>query len=290
MATTTEDHFYPVNGILLHTVEAGVAGGDCIVFLHGFPEFWYGWKNQISFFVQKGFRVIIPDQRGYNLSSKPLGVKSYCIHYLVEDIVALIHRLTNKKVVLAGHDWGGVVAWQVALHHPQLVQHLIIVNMPHPKVFRQTLKKSIAQLLRSSYAGFFQLPLLPEWVGRAFNYNLLQRSLLKTAKKGAFSAEDIAAYKKAWRQPGALTAMINWYRAYKYNTLPASGTIQLPVLLIWGRKDQFLLPQMAQQSIDRCSNGKLVMVEDATHWIHHEHPHLVNTLIDDFITKQNARQ
>jgi epoxide hydrolase 4 len=287
---TTEDHYHPVNGITLHTVEAGYAGGDCILFLHGFPEFWYGWKNQLSFFVPKGFRVIIPDQRGYNLSSKPFGVKSYCIQYLVEDIVALIHSLTNKKVVLVGHDWGGVVAWQVALHHPQLVHQLIIINMPHPEVFRQTLKKSIAQLLRSSYAGFFQLPLLPEYIARAFDFKLLQRSLLKTAKKGAFSKEDIATYKKAWRQPGALTAMINWYRAYKYNTLSGSGTIQLPVLLIWGRKDPFLLPQMAQASIDRCANGKLVMVEDATHWIHHEHPRLVNTLIDDFIKKQNTRQ
>ncbi|MDQ3278656.1 MAG: alpha/beta hydrolase, partial [Bacteroidota bacterium] len=222
----TEDHFYPVNGVCLHTVEAGDAVGNFILFLHGFPEFWYGWKNQISFFVQKGFRVIIPDQRGYNLSSKPPGVKSYCIQHLVADIVALIRSLTSKKIVLVGHDWGGVVAWQVALHHPQLVYQLIIINMPHPEVFRQTLRKSLAQLLRSSYAAFFQLPVLPEWISRAFEYKLLQRSLLKTANKGAFSKADIAMYKKAWRQPGALTAMINWYRAYKYNKSTTSGTIQ----------------------------------------------------------------
>ncbi|MDQ3277863.1 MAG: alpha/beta hydrolase, partial [Bacteroidota bacterium] len=129
-----------------------------------------------------------------------------------------------------------------------------------------------------------------EWISRVFEYKLLQRSLLKTANKGAFSKADIAMYKKAWRQPGALTAMINWYRAYKYNKLTTSGTIQLPVLLIWGRKDSFLLPQMAQESIDRCSNGKLVMVENATHWVHHEHPDLVNTLITDFIKMQKASQ
>jgi pimeloyl-ACP methyl ester carboxylesterase len=279
----TEEHYHQVNGITLHTVEAGDKGGDYIIFLHGFPEFWYGWKAQISFFAEIGYRVIIPDQRGYNLSSKPTGGKSYCLHYLVGDIAALIQQLTGKKVFLVGHDWGGAVAWQLALHHPQLLHRLVIINMPHPQVFNQTLKTSVAQMLHSSYAGFFQIPFLPEWTLRSFNYALLERSLLKTSKGGTFSKEDIAAYKKAWQQPGALTSMINWYRAYKYNTLSTLGRIELPVLLIWGRKDHFLLPQMAQDSIDKCTNGKLVMVEDATHWIHHEQSHLVNTRIHDFI-------
>jgi pimeloyl-ACP methyl ester carboxylesterase len=229
---------------------------------------------------------VVPDQRGYNLSSKPKGVKSYGLYHLVADIAILIQKLTNKKVVLVGHDWGGAVAWQVALHHPQLLQQLVIINMPHPEVFNQTLKTNLAQMLHSSYAGFFQLRFLPELSIRAFDFALLERSLLKTSTKGTFSKEDVATYKKAWRQPHALTAMINWYRAYKYNTLPTSGILQLPVLLIWGRKDQFLLPEMAQKSINKCTAGKLVMVEDATHWIHHEQPHLVNTLIHDFIMMQ----
>lgn len=281
----TEDRYHQVNGITLHTVEAGDEKGDYIIFLHGFPEFWYGWKAQIAFFAEKGYRVIIPDQRGYNLSSKPTGVKSYCLHHLAADIAALIQQLTDKKVILAGHDWGGGVAWQLALHYPRLLRHLVIVNMPHPEVFNETLKKNIAQLIHSSYALFFQIPLLPEWVSRVFHFALLRRALLKTSKKGTFSKEDMAAYKKAWRQPRALTAMINWYRAYKYNPQPASGTIQLPALLIWGRDDRFLLPQMAQESINKCANGKLVMVQDATHWIHHEQPRLVNNLIHDFITE-----
>jgi pimeloyl-ACP methyl ester carboxylesterase len=279
----TEEHYHQVNGITLHTIEAGDPEGEYIIFLHGFPEFWYGWKAQILFFTQKGYRVILPDQRGYNSSSKPRGVKSYCVHHLAGDIAALIEKLTDKKVALAGHDWGGAVAWQLALHHPRLLHRLVIVNMPHPEVFHQTLKTSPAQMLRSSYAGFFQIPFLPEWACRAFHFALLERSLLKTSKRSTFSKEDMAAYKKAWRQPGALTAMINWYRAYKYNTEPASGMLQLPVLLIWGRKDCFLLPQMAQDSIGKCANGKLVMIEEATHWIHHEQPELVNTLIHDFI-------
>jgi pimeloyl-ACP methyl ester carboxylesterase len=240
----TEEHYHAVNGVTLHTVEAGDTTGDCIIFLHGFPEYWYGWKNQFSFFTQKGFRVVVPDQRGYNLSSKPSGVRAYSLPYLVGDIVALIHQLGNRKVVLVGHDWGGVVAWHLALHHPDLVC-------------------------------------------RAFDFAMLWRSMRRTANRGAFSSLDMATYKKAWRQPGALTAMLNWYRAYKYNRLSTSARIQLPVLLLWGKKDRFLLSRMAQDSIRKCAHGKLVMVDDATHWIHHEHPHLVNTLIHDFITKQD---
>jgi len=285
-----EEHYHKVNGISLHTVEAGDIKGDYMIFLHGFPEFWYGWKSQIAFFAQKGYRVIVPDQRGYNLSSKPAGVKCYCLQNLVGDIATLVRQLTDKKVVLVGHDWGGGVAWQLARHHPQLIGHLIIINMPHLEVFNRTLKRNVAQMFRSSYAGFFQIPILPEWISRAFDFTLLQRSMLKTSKEGTFSKEDMAAYKKAWQQPHALAAMINWYRAYKYNTLPTSGTIQVPVLLIWGKKDQFLLPQMAQDSIAKCINGKLVMVADATHWIHHEQPELVNTLIYEFITKHQVRK
>jgi pimeloyl-ACP methyl ester carboxylesterase len=281
---TLEEHYHQVNGVTLHTVEAGDKSGDCILFLHGFPEFWYGWKKQISFFAEKGFRVIVPDQRGYNLSSKPPGIKSYSLQQLTGDIVALIQKLTHKKIILAGHDWGGAVAWQIALRYPQLVHCLIIINMPHPVVFRQTLKKSIRQILHSSYAGFFQLPLLPEWVCRASHFKLLRRSMQKTAGEGAFTKEDIATYMKAWQQPGALTAMINWYRAFRYNKHVGPGIINLPVLLIWGKKDQFLLSRMAKQSIKKCTDGKLVMVEDATHWVHHEKPYLVNTLINYFIT------
>src|SRR3954471_4986732 len=191
-----EEHYHRVNGITLHTVETGNREGIPIIFLHGFPEFWYGWKNQGPFFAEKGYRVIIPDQRGYNLSSKPSGVKSYCLHHLCSDIIALIHELTDKKVVIAGHDWGGVVAWQLALNHPQLIHHLVIINMPHPQVFSHTIKTNPIQMLRSSYAAFFQLPYVPEWICGSLGFALLQRSLVKTANKGTFSKEDFARYKK----------------------------------------------------------------------------------------------
>ena len=283
----TEEHYYPVNGITLHTVETGNREGIPIIFLHGFPEFWYGWKKQMTFFAEKGYRVIIPDQRGYNLSSKPSGVKSYCLHNLCGDIVALINKLTTQKVVIVGHEWGAVVARRLALDHPQLIHQLVIINMPHPDIFSRTLKTNPIQMLRSSYAAFFQIPYFPEWVCSAFGFAILKRSLIKTSNKGIFSKEDLAAYKKAWQQPYALTAMINWYRAYKYNK-SASGLIQLPVLLIWGENDEFLITKMASESIEKCKNGKLEIIKGATHWVHHEQPQLVNKLTYDFISKRDV--
>ena len=282
------EHYHRVNGITLHTVETGNREGVPIIFLHGFPEFWYDWKNQMTFFAERGYRVIIPDQRGYNLSSKPLGVQSYCLQQLCADIVALINNLTNKKVVIVGHDWGGVVAWRMALDHPQLINYLVIINMPHPEVFTHTLKTSPVQMLRSSYAAFFQIPYLPEWTVSAFGFAILRRSLIKTSNKGAFSKEDIDAYKKAWQQPNALTAMFNWYRAYKYNQPPNPVLIQLPVLIIWSENDEFLITKMADESINKCANGKLEIIKGATHWVHHEQPQLVNKLIDDFVAKQDV--
>ena len=283
-----EEHYHDVNGITLHTVESGDRNGIPIIFLHGFPGFWYGWKNQMTFFAEKGYRVIIPDQRGYNLSSKPNGVKSYCLQNLCSDIVALINKLTNKKVVIVGHDWGGVVAWRMALDYPQLIQQLVIINMPHPDVFTRTLKTNPVQMLRSSYAAFFQIPYLPEWISRAFGFAILRRSLIKTSHSGAFSKEDLTEYEKAWQRPHTLTAMINWYRAHKYNKSASYGLIQLPVLLIWGENDAFLITKMAAESIDKCKNGKLEIIKGATHWVHHEQPELVNKLIHEFVAKQDA--
>ena len=282
-----EIYDHNLSGITLHTLEAGDPNATCMVFLHGFPECGYAWHKQLAHFARQGYRVLAPDQRGYNVSSKPAGIKAYRLQELVSDIVDLIRVRAQKKVVLVGHDWGGVVAWQLAIDHPEWVQQLVIINMPHPSVFRHTLKTSPKQMARSSYAAFFQLPGLPEWLSRVFNFAVLERSMVKTAKKGTFTNDVIATYKKAWRQPGALTAMLNWYRAFRYNTLSGEGLIQLPVLLIWGRKDQFLLPHMAQASIERCVNGKLVMVDEATHWIHHEQPELVNELIQEFITRHS---
>jgi pimeloyl-ACP methyl ester carboxylesterase len=281
-----EGRYYQANGVWLHVVEAGPQEAPVLMLLHGFPEFWYGWKNQIGFFAGRGFRVVVPDQRGYNRSNKPSRIKAYSLDYLTNDIAALIPQITDRKVFLAGHDWGGAVAWDLALRHPHLLEKLIVLNLPHPQVMRSFLRKNPRQMLRSWYAGFFQFPLLPELTCRAFNYRLLAGAMVNTATPGTFSREDIGRYKAAWRQPGALRAMINWYRAYKYNSTRPKGDIRIPVLLLWGKKDAFLIEEMAQPSIARCRDGQLVMIEGATHWLHHEKADQVNDLMLDFIRRR----
>lgn len=274
--------FYEVNSVRLHAAIAGPPEGKVMLFLHGFPEFSLGWKKQLLFFAAKGYRVVAPDQRGYNLSSKPKGVKAYRTEILVADIVELIGQLSTQKIILVGHDWGGGIAWELAGQHPQLIEKLVILNMPHLKVMRETVTSNLRQLMRSWYVGFFQIPFLPEWLSSLFNYRMLEKTMVKTANKGTFSRQEMLQYKSAWRNPGALKAMINWYRAYKYSQ-PALKRIHLPTLIIWGVKDKTLIPQMAEKSSLLCSKAKLIMIADATHWLHHEKPAKVNQLILNFL-------
>jgi pimeloyl-ACP methyl ester carboxylesterase len=278
---------YSVNNVQLQVTTAGEAHHPVILFLHGFPEISLSWRRQLLFFAEKGFYAVAPDQRGYNRSSKPNGVKAYTLPHLTADIAALIQQLTSGQVYLAGHDWGGAVAWALALHYPELIHKLIILNMPHPVVLQQQLKKSGKQRLRSWYAGFFQIPFLPELLCQALNFKILESSVVKTALPHTFSRQTIALYKKAWQQPGALRAMINWYRAYKYDPLTSKGKITVPTLLLWGKKDKFLSSAMAQPSLDQCSHGRLEFLDNATHWLHHEQPDLVNNLILDFIKTES---
>ncbi|PSR52128.1 alpha/beta hydrolase [Adhaeribacter arboris] len=274
---------YTINNIGLQTYEAGTAGQPLILFLHGFPELGQAWYRQLYFFAGPGFHVVAPNQRGYNQSSKPSGVKAYTIQHLTTDIAGLIKQLTSGKVYLVGHDWGGAVAWAMALRYPELIEKLIILNMPHPAVMHEHLRDNPKQRHRSWYAGFFQLPILPELLCRAFNYRSLEKTLVNTALPNTFSPAQIALYKKAWRQPGALTAMINWYRAYRYEPITNPEPIVLPTLLVWGKKDVFLRTEMAQPSIEKCRHGQLKFIDEATHWLHHEKPDVVNQFILEFI-------
>src|SRR5713101_2992504 len=192
--------------IALHAVAAGPKDGPVVVLLHGFPEFWYGWHRQIEPLAAAGFRVIVPDQRGYNLSSKPSGAARYAIAELVSDLIAIADQLDQKKIFLAGHDWGAVVAWSTALLHPQRIAKLAVLNVPHPSVMRRYMTTQPRQTRRSWYMFFFQLPWLPEAVFSAFNFRIGARALLRSSRPGTFTNEDIVQYRAAWSQPGALTS------------------------------------------------------------------------------------
>ncbi len=267
------------NGIRLHAVEAGPEDGPLLIFLHGFPELWYGWRHQIAPFAEAGFRVLAPDQRGYNTSDKPKGVRAYGRDDLARDVLGLIDEAGREKAYVVGHDWGGAVAWGLGMKHPERIERLAILNCPHPEVMKRHLLGNPRQLKRSWYMFFFQLPRLPE---RALSRNLAK--MLRQTSDRAFTDEDLDVYREAWAQPGALTTMVNWYRAglRVRPSPPPSPRVTVPTLLIWGAKDSALGEELAQPSIDLCDLGRLARIEEATHWLQHEEPERVNALIGDF--------
>jgi epoxide hydrolase 4 len=277
------------NGIKLHVVMAGPEDGQPVILLHGFPEFWYGWRKQIPALAKAGYRVIVPDQRGYNLSDKPRGVKSYHIDMLVGDILGLIEALGYQKVNLVGHDWGAAVAWEIAMRHLERLHRLGILNVPHPAVMRNFLRRGDPEQLRRSWYIFaFQIPWLPEYFLCKDDWRNTVRVLRGSGKIHTFTDEDIAKYKQAWSQPGALTAMINWYRAAvrHWPKLPKDMCVKVPTLMIWGMQDVALSHRMARLSMDYCSNGKLVFFEDATHWVQHDEAENVNQLLVKFLEEK----
>jgi epoxide hydrolase 4 len=290
MNGSVEHHQMPTNGIRLHVVESGPATGPLVLLLHGFPEFWYGWRYQLPYLAAAGYRVWAPDQRGYNLSDKPPGIAAYRLEALAADVIGLIDAAGQEKASIVGHDWGGVVGWWLASHAPHRLERMVLINAPHGAVMRQHLRRRPAQWLKSSYIGFFQLPWVPELVSRMGHWRLLVRALQQSSRPGTFTGTDLQQYRQAWARPQAYHAMLNWYRAVvrKPPRLPVHRPITVPTLLIWGAQDIFLGREMAQSSIGLCQDGHLAMLEEGTHWVHHEDPDRVNVLIDAFLRHGQA--
>lgn len=275
--------FFQSDNVEIHAVTAGPRDGPVIVLLHGFPEFWYAWQRQIEPLAAAGFRVIVPDQRGYNMSGKPPGVAPYALPRLVSDVIAIADQLEHERIFLAGHDWGAAVAWSLAILHPQRVARLVILNVPHPSVMTRYLRTRPRQMLRSWYMFFFQIPSLPEAIFSARNFWLGTRTLLRSSRSGTFSIADLEQYRAAWAQPGALTATINWYRALfrSVRGFP-DAMVRVPTRILWGERDAFLVAEMAQESLRYCAQGELVRFPKASHWLQHEEPARVSELLIEF--------
>ena len=272
------------NGIELHAIAAGPADGPLVILLHGFPEFRYGWRGQIGPLAAAGLRVVAPDQRGYNLSAKPAGIAAYRLDTLADDILGLADSLGSGDFAVVGHDWGGVVAWHLAARNPERVARAAILNAPHPATLRRYVARHPRQLAKSWYVAYFQLPLLPELSLRAGNFFVLQRVLRQSAAPGTFAAEDFRQYRRAWGQPGALGAMLNWYRALRLGVPAASrNRIRVPVRVIWGDRDAFLEPGLAEAGLALCEQGEAVHLPAASHWVQHEAAEEVNRLLLDFL-------
>jgi pimeloyl-ACP methyl ester carboxylesterase len=286
-AASLEDLWFTNGGVRLHAVAAGPNHGPLIILLHGFPEFWYSWRKQIGPLAAAGFRVVAPDQRGYNLSSKPPNIADYAVGNLVADVIAIADQLGCDKFYLAGHDWGAAVAWATALQHPQRLHRLAILNVPHPAVFLHTVRTNPRQMLRSWYMAFFQIPRLPEWRFSSNNFAEGAKALVGSSRPGTFTAEDLKQYRQAWANPGTVTAMLNWYRAFlrAKPPLPSDMQVHVPTRILWGQRDMFLLPEMAQESVNYCDSAELTYFPEATHWLQHEEPDAVNAALIEFFGK-----
>jgi epoxide hydrolase 4 len=268
--------------VRLHVEESG--HGKPVVLLHGFPEFSHCWRHQLPALAAAGFRAIAPDLRGYNLSDRPRGVKHYRTNLLVEDIAALIRQLANGKAFVVGHDWGGVLAWRLAAMHPD---KLVVLNAPHPAAYCRTLKHNPVQWLRSWYVLFFQLPWLPERLHRSRDFASLERTWKKDpVTAGAYSEKDIAKNKEALRQPGALTAAINYYRAAMWRPGDLYGkpqSVPAPTLLIWGEQDRYLGWDLTMGLKPWVPDLRVERIAEASHWVQNDVPDAVNRLLLSFL-------
>jgi len=279
-----------VNGVRLHCVVAG--DGPLVVLLHGFPEFWYSWRHQIPALAQH-FTVVALDLRGYNLSDKPPHVGDYELPKLVEDVAQLIHSFGHEHAIVVGHDWGAAIAWETALTRPKVVEKLIILNVPHPRIFMQNLLTNPRQMLRSWYIGFFQLPWLPEAAFRANNYQAIEQAFRSTAvHKERFSDEVIEQYKDAAAQAGALTAAINYYRANArrgiFKLAQSDPIVRIPTLVVWGEQDFALGKELNDGLARYVPDLMLRFIPDASHWIQQDRPDLVNEYLLAFLNKRQT--
>lgn len=278
-----------LSDVTLHYVEAGE--GPLVVLLHGFPEFWYSWRHQIPALVEVGYRIVAPDMRGYNTSEKPDSVADYHVDRLADDVAELIAERGEDSAHVVGHDWGAVVAWHFAGRHADMLEKLTILNVPHPRTMLRWLKTP-KQLLKSWYMFFFQLPWIPEAAIRAGDYAYPRKVYKRgTVRRGAFSDEDIERYIQAFDEPGALTAMLNYYRAAARGVGDASRppVIEADTLVIWGEQDVALRVEMAEPPADLVPNARVEYLPDASHWVQVDRPERVNELLLAFLGDAQTR-
>ncbi|NJO41185.1 MAG: alpha/beta hydrolase [Cyanobacteria bacterium CRU_2_1] len=279
----TWQHDYIVsNGVRLHYVTQGE--GTLMLMLHGFPEFWYSWRHQIPEFA-KDHKVVALDLRGYNDSDKPTNLAAYRMSELIKDVEGIIRGLGYDRFILVGHDWGGAIAWSFAYTYPEMVDRLIVLNLPHPAKFATGLRTP-QQLLRSWYMFFFQLPVIPELVLQAGDYQLIADGFMRMAiDKTAFTPEDLEAYKDAAAKRGALTAMLNYYRNIFQSGFVERewGKLNVLTLMIWGENDTALGIELTYGTAQYVNDFTIHYIPNCSHWVQQEQPQLVNQYMREFL-------
>jgi pimeloyl-ACP methyl ester carboxylesterase len=276
--------YITVNNLRFHYAAIGRHDAPLVILLHGFPECWYEWARIMPRLAAEGdFRVVAPDMRGYNLTDKPDGIDNYTLDKLASDIDGLIHALGYTSAYLVAHDWGGGVAWQTATEYPQSIDKLVIINAPHPDRYSELIKSGSPQLLRSYYIFLFQLPILAEAMARLTVRNSLKSSSIVP---GAFSDDALDVYENAIVQPGAITAMLNYYRAgvrHQPTSYSRDRQITCPTLLIWGMKDFALVPELSEGLTRWVPNLEVQQIDDSGHWVPEERPTLVTNSLLQFL-------
>ena len=291
-----ESQYADVNGIRLHYVNVGQ--GKLIMFVHGFPEFWAQWDNQLVEFG-RDHRAVALDMRGYNLSAKPEKLDAYHAKNLIDDLLGLAEHLGHQKFILVAHDWGGAVAWSLAMRHPERLEKLVVINSPHPAVFARELLNNPEQQKASEYMLLFRSS-KAERVLSENNYARLMDVLLQFGSKWKMTAEIRLKYIRAWSQPGALTGGLNYYRVSplypprttedvqkieKVLNLPRELlAVKVPTLVIWGEEDRALLAANLDGLDEYVEDLTIRRIPDGSHWVSHEQPERVNALIREFLS------
>ena len=275
------DELVNVGDVRLHVVDAG--DGPPVVLLHGFPEFWYSWRNQMPALSNAGFRSMAVDLRGYNRSDKPDGVPQYRLSMLVEDIAALIRERAGGKAHVVGHDWGGAVAFRLAAVHPQLVHKLVVMNCAFPAAYARELRRGLGQWLRAWYIIFFQTPKLPEFAITRKRLAALQKAWKSQPQNpDAFTDDDINEYRRAFETPAALTGPVNFYRAalrYRNDLFGAPQQVDAQTQLVWGEPDPFATPRVLNGLEQWIPNLRIERIPNASHWVQNDAPRRVNELL-----------
>jgi pimeloyl-ACP methyl ester carboxylesterase len=274
------------NGIDFRVATAG-SGERLALCLHGFPESAYSWRYQMPLLAQLGYYVWAPDLRGYGGSSRPLGVAAYALENLQEDVAALIEASGAKEVVLVGHDWGALIAWYYAMFGRLPISRLIIMNVPHPALMEKGLRTR-RQLAKSWYIFFFQLPWIPEWGLARRSCEAIGRMFRDMAvDKSRFPDEVLRVYRDAAAEPGALTAMVNYYRALirglRRTRRRGIVPIETPTLVIWGEVDAALGKELSYGTENYVGNLTLRYLPNVSHWVQQEAPETVNGMIEAWL-------
>ncbi|KAB1074754.1 alpha/beta fold hydrolase [Methylobacterium planeticum] len=276
------------NGLRFAVDEAG-SGPDIALCLHGFPESRFSWRHQLPVLAELGWHAVAPDMRGYGGSDRPGGLAAYRMEHLVADTAGLFEAFGARRRLLVGHDWGAFVAWNVAIGRRLPLDGLVVMNVPHPTIFRRVLRRSWRQRVRSLYVAFFQIPRLPEWVltrdaaaavGRAFTGMAVDKS--------AFPDSVLDHYRDNAVKPGAMTAMLNYYRA-NLRGLAETGAgppIDIPVLMVWGEEDTALGLELTEGYGPLVRDFTLRRLPGVSHWVQQEAPGRVNAVLAEWLAER----